>query len=55
MKLYIKPDAYAFVVANWVNFTGIALSRWPQLHAFMARVGARPAVRRVLQAEGLAA
>ncbi|MBN8632600.1 MAG: glutathione S-transferase C-terminal domain-containing protein [Rhodobacterales bacterium] len=48
-------DAYAFVVTNWANFTGIALSRWPHLSAFMARVGERPAVRRVLKAEGLAA
>ncbi len=48
-------DAYAFVVANWANFTGIALSRWPNLNAFMARVAARPSVQRVLKAEGLAA
>lgn len=48
-------DAYAFVVANWANFTGIALSRWPSLSAFMARVAARPAVQNVLKAEGLAA
>ncbi|WP_137112304.1 glutathione binding-like protein [Rhodobacter sp. SY28-1] len=48
-------DAYAFVVANWANFNGIALSRWPLLSGFMARVGARPAVQRVLTAEGLAA
>ncbi|MFN3993907.1 MAG: glutathione transferase GstA [Tabrizicola flagellatus] len=48
-------DAYAFVVANWANFTGIALSRWPHLSAFMARVAARPAVQCVLKAEGLAA
>jgi glutathione S-transferase len=48
-------DAYAFVVVNWANFTGIALARWPHLSAFMARVAARPAVQRVLRAEGLAA
>lgn len=54
-EAFTIADAYAFVVANWANVTGVALSRWPQLHAFMARVGARPAVRRVLKAEGLAA
>jgi glutathione S-transferase len=48
-------DAYAFVVTNWANFTGIALARWPHLTAFMARVAARPSVQRVLQAEGLTA
>jgi len=42
-------------VTNWANFSGIALSRWPRMTAFMARVRARPAVQRVLKAEGLAA
>jgi glutathione S-transferase len=54
-EAFTIADAYAFVVANWANFTGIALSRWPHLSGFMARVGARPAVQRVLRAEGLAA
>ena len=47
--------AYAFVVTNWANSTGIALARWPRINAFMARVGARPSVQKVLMAEGLAA
>ena len=54
-EAFTIADAYAFVVANWANFSGIALSRWPLLSGFMARVGARPAVQRVLRAEGLAA
>lgn len=48
-------DAYAFVVVNWANFTGIALDDWPHLRRFMAVVAARPAVQRTLRAEGLAA
>ena len=48
-------DAYAFVVANWADFTGIALSRWPNLSGFLARVADRPSVQRVLKAEGLVA
>ena len=48
-------DAYAFVVTNWANFTGIALSRWPNLSAYVARVAERPSVQKVLRAEGLAA
>jgi glutathione S-transferase len=54
-EAFTIADAYAFVVTNWANFTGIALSRWPLLSGFMARVGARKAVQRVLLAEGLAA
>lgn len=54
-EAFTIADAYAFVVANWANFTGIALARWPRLTGFMVRVGARPAVQKVLKAEGLAA
>lgn len=54
-EAFTIADAYAFVVANWANFTGIALTRWPHILAFIERVGARPAVQRVLKAEGLVA
>lgn len=54
-EAFTIADAYAFVVANWANFTGIALARWPLIGAFVQRVGARPAVQRVLKDEGLAA
>jgi glutathione S-transferase len=48
-------DAYAFVVTNWSDMTGIALDRWPHLMGFMGRVAARPAVQQVMKAEGLVA
>lgn len=54
-EAFTIADAYAFVVANWANITGIALSRWPKISAFMTRVSDRPAVQRVLKAEGLVA
>lgn len=54
-EAFTIADAYAFVVTNWANSTGIALARWPRINAFMARVGARPSVQKVLKAEGLAA
>jgi glutathione S-transferase len=54
-EAFTIADAYAFVVTNWATLTNIALARWPHLSAFMARVGARPTVQRVLKAEGLAA
>ena len=47
-------DAYLFVVANWSNFVGIDLSKWPALQAFQGRVAARPKVQEALEAEGLA-
>ena len=46
-------DAYLFVVANWSNFVGIDLGRWPALKAFVERVAARPKVQEALSKEGL--
>ncbi len=48
-------DAYLFVVANWANFTGIALDKWSNVAAFVERVAAREKVQEALKAEGLAA
>lgn len=46
-------DAYLFVVANWANFTEISLNNWPNLAAFVARAGERPAAQSAMRAEGL--
>jgi glutathione S-transferase len=46
-------DAYLFVVANWSNFVGIDLNRWPALKEFQDRVAARPKVKEAKEAEGL--
>ena len=46
-------DAYLFVLANWSNFVGIDLGKWPALKAFQARVAARPKVQEAMEAEGL--
>jgi glutathione S-transferase len=46
-------DAYLFVVANWSNFVGIDLARWPNLKAFQDRVAARPKVQEAMAEEGL--
>ncbi len=50
---FTVADAYLFAVSNWANFTGIELSRWPNLAAFVDRVAARPATQSALRAEGL--
>ncbi|KIC35731.1 glutathione transferase GstA [Leisingera sp. ANG-M7] len=46
-------DAYLFVVSNWANFTGIDLSRWPNLAAFVSRSANRPSAQAAMRAEGL--
>jgi len=52
-KQFTVADAYAFVLLNWTKFQSIDLSKWPNLQAFQARVGARPKVQEALQAERL--
>ena len=51
---FTVADAYLFTVLSWTKFIPLELGQWPNLTAFQQRVAARPAVRAVLQAEGLA-
>jgi glutathione S-transferase len=46
-------DAYLFVVLRWGSRVAIEPDQWPQLHGFVARVGARTAVIEALKSEGL--
>ena len=46
-------DAYLFTVSNWGQHVGVDLSGYPNLVAYRARVGARPAVQEAMKAEGL--
>ncbi|HYG87515.1 MAG TPA: glutathione transferase GstA [Azospirillum sp.] len=46
-------DAYAFTVLRWAAPMGLDLARWPNVAAYVARVGERPAVREALAAEGI--
>lgn len=47
-------DAYLFTVLRWTVAMSIDLSRWPELGAYMERVGARAAVQAALREESLA-
>ncbi len=46
-------DAYLFTVSNWGQHVGVDLSGYPNLVAYRARVGSRPAVQEAMKAEGL--
>src|ERR1700681_767212 len=48
-------DAYLYTVLRWTSRIGIDLAKWPNLKAYVDRVGARPKVQEALKAEGLAA
>jgi glutathione S-transferase len=52
-KQFTVADAYLFTVLRWTTPTQIDLSKWPNLTAYLARVGARPKVQEALKAEGL--
>jgi glutathione S-transferase len=47
-------DIYLFVTMSWTKPTKIDLTSFPNVLAFMKRVGARPSVQAALKAEGLA-
>ena len=52
-KTFSVADAYAFTVLSWTKPLQFDLSRWPNVTAYLARVGARPKVQEALRTEGL--
>jgi glutathione S-transferase len=52
-KQFSLADPYLLVVLNWARPLDVDLSPYPHLLAHRKRVGARPAVRAAIQAEGL--
>jgi glutathione S-transferase len=50
---FTAADAYLFNVLNWTKPLKIDLAKWPNIQAFLGRVGARPKVLDTLRAEGL--
>ncbi len=42
---YTIADAYLYVLVGWAPYVGVDLSRWPQVQAFLTRIGERPAVK----------
>ena len=51
---FCAADAYLFTVLNWTTPLKIDVgAKWPNIKAYMGRVGARPKVQETLKAEGL--
>jgi glutathione S-transferase len=46
-------DAYLFAVLRWSPRVNVDISNWPNIKAYVDRVGARPKVQEALKAEGL--
>jgi glutathione S-transferase len=51
---FTVADAYLFTILRWSKPHNIDLGKWPNIAAYMTRVGARPKVQEALKAEGLA-
>jgi glutathione S-transferase len=52
-RQFTAADAYLFTILRWTDQMGIALSAWPLLDKYRARVSTRPHVQEALKAEGL--
>ena len=50
---FTVADAYLFVVCGWTKYVGIDLAPWPNVAAYVGKIGARPKVVEALKAEGL--
>lgn len=46
-------DAYLYTVLNWTSFHKIDVTKWPNIMAYVARIGSRPAVKKAMKEEGL--
>jgi glutathione S-transferase len=53
MGEFSVADAYLYTVLRWTGLHKIDLSPWPNIQAYMDRLGARPAVKKAMKAEGL--
>lgn len=49
---FTVADAYCFTVVGWAPLTRIDLTPWPNLSAYVKRIGERPKVRAAVAAEG---
>lgn len=52
-QAYSICDPYLFTVAGWLKGDGVDIARFPRVFGHFQRMGARPAVGRVLAAQGV--
>jgi glutathione S-transferase len=50
-KTFTVADAYLFTILGWTKYFKIDLAQWPNLKAYVERVGARAGVKAALAAE----
>lgn len=50
-KQFTVADAYAFTILNWSHYLKVDLGPWPNLAAYVKRVGDRPKVKEAQAAE----
>ena len=50
---FTVADGYLFTILRWAIAMKFDLAQWPNLNAYMDRVGARPKVKEAMLAEGL--
>ena len=53
-KEFSVVDAYLFTVLGWGKWVGVDVEAFPNVKAYLGRVGSRPKVQEALKAEGLA-
>jgi glutathione S-transferase len=52
-KQFTIADCYLFTVVNWCQWVKVSTAEYKNLTSYMARVGERPSVQKVLKMEGL--
>ncbi len=52
-KEFSVVDAYLFTVLGWGKWVGVDVEAFPNVKAYLGRVGSRPKVQEALKAEGL--
>jgi len=52
---FSAADAYCYTILNWMNMleTGLSLSDWPKVSAYVGRIANRPKVKQALTEEGM--